>query len=408
MTPNVDKGTIELEVYTNGDYIDGYLQVQVSYKGKSIRRSGMSIINDSAKLSIDVSMEEADFRVEYWTPDTPNLYDITFTLEDKEEQTDCVQSYFGMRKIDHKGRKVLLNNKEFYQKLILDQGYYGEGLLTPRSIDDLVNDLLKVKEMGFNGVRMHQKVADRRYMYLCDLLGVAMWAEVPSFFELNEKSINNALHETKKIIEKHYNYNHPSTIIYTLMNESWGINEVYENEKQQQFVNFLYQMAKLLDQTRLIIGNDGWEHTLTDILTIHDYTADHEVIRDKYKDFEEAVNGSPSSTSNRQNYSKGYKYNEEPIIISEYGGIAFHHDEDEESWGYGERLTSEEAVLQRLEDLTRAFMDLDYVSGICYTQLTDVEQEVNGLLDHNHDYKFDPQKIRAILNYKYNNGYIFE
>ena len=406
MNPNIDTSKIEIDAYLDGEVKRGYLEAEIYFKGEFIRKSGVSVINNRARLSIDVSAETPDFRVEYWTPDTPNLYDITFTLSAQDEVKDIVKSYFGMRKTSMKGPKILLNNKEFYQKLILDQGYYENGLMTPKSVENIKSDLCKVKEMGFNGVRKHQKIADNRYMYLCDTLGLVMWAEMPSAFEFNDRAMENTIQEMKGLIKKHYN--HPSVIVYTLLNESWGINEVYDNKEQQNFVNALYYMVKAMDSSRLIVGNDGWEHTITDILTIHDYNSDSEAMRECYANMEKAVNGSPSLTSKKENYCEGYHYKGGPVMISEYGGVAFTNNDEKDAWGYGTRPKSEEEVLERIKDLTQAVMDIDYVCGFCYTQLTDVEQEINGLLDHQHNYKFDPKKVKEILGYKHNGGYLFE
>jgi hypothetical protein len=150
---------------------------------------------------------------------------------------------------------------------------------------------------------------------------------------------------------------------------------------------------------------------MTDILTIHDYNSDKDTMRESYKNIEQAANGSPSKTSTRRCYSKGYEYNNVPIIISEYGGVAYDTNQDNEkeaTWGYGERLTGKDSVLNKIKELTEVVMDIEDVCGLCYTQLSDVEQEINGLLDHNHEYKFDPKIIKEILDYKHNLGFVFK
>ncbi|RWZ58549.1 glycoside hydrolase family 2 [Halobacillus fulvus] len=406
MTPNVENSTLRVQAEVTGHTEPVYVEADVFFKGEWITTSGvwMKAHQRTAELNLDVQSDDADFRVFYWTPDTPNLYDIRFTVKNKEEIFDQVDSYFGMRSIEAKGDRILLNRESFYQKLLLDQGYYPGSLMTA-TYEQMEADLEKVKEMGFNGVRRHQTIADRRYMYLCDTLGLVMWAEMPSSFLFSDQSMIRMMNESREMIAKHYN--HPSVIIYTLMNESWGINEVYHSKEQQHFVNALYHQAKAFDPTRLIVGNDGWEHTLTDILTIHDYNSDADSMRETYKDYEELVNGSPSKTSRKQNYAEGYKYRGEPVIISEYGGIAYSSFEKEENWGYGTRPKSPEEVLARLKKLTDVIVETSNIQGFCYTQLTDVEQEVNGLLDHDHEYKFDPVKVREIMNQQ-SDGFVFE
>lgn len=405
-TPQIDQASLQIDAYINNDDKNAYLKTEVFYKGDLITSFISSFKSKRARFTIDVSDEESDFRLHFWHPNTPNLYDITYQIIKEDEILDHVQSYFGMRKIEAKGNKIYLNNQEFYQKLILDQGYFYHGGLTG-TVDELKNDVMKIKEMGFNGARKHQKIEDHRYMYLCDKIGLVMWAELPSSFEYSSISNENVLKEFHGFIDKHYN--HPCVICYTVLNESWGINEVYSNPLEQNFINALVYLVKSLDTSRLVVGNDGWEHALTDILTIHDYNSDENSIRESYKDIVEAANGSPSKTSNRHCYNEGYHYNGCPFMISEFGGIAYHtEDTKDDNWGYGKRLTSKEDVLNKIKALHFAIMDIEGACGFCYTQLSDVEQEVNGLLDHHHEYKFDPEEIKKILEYKHNLGFIFQ
>lgn len=407
MTPDIDNASLDIDAYINLDDKDVWLKGEIFYEGQLITRFMQSFKSKRARFTIDVSDEESDFRLHFWHPNTPNLYDIHFTLVKKHVILDDVISYFGMRRMNSLGNKIYLNNQEFYQKLILDQGYFPDGGLTG-TIEELLNDVKKIKEMGFNGARKHQKLEDYRYMYLCDKLGLVMWAELPSTFEYGPITNENILREFHAFIKKHYN--HPSVICYTLLNESWGINEVYTNIQQQHFINALVYLTKSLDTSRLVIGNDGWEQSLTDILTIHDYNSDENSMKASYKNITDAANGSPSKTSNRHCLNEGYQYDGIPFMISEFGGVAYNVDEEEEdsAWGYGERLSDKETVLSKIKALHQAVMDIEGICGFCYTQLTDVEQEINGLLDHHHNYKFDPQEIKDILEYKHNLGFIFK
>ena len=407
MTPDIDSASIEIEVAINTHETIGELRTEIYFNDEFINSSTSPVIDGECFVVLDVSSKNPNFRLEYWNPDTPNLYDVKFIYEDSLGNKDIVRSYFGMRKVEAQNGKILLNNLEFYQKLILDQGYFGEGLMTPPTVDWLVDDVKKMKEFGFNGVRKHQKIEDNRFAYLCDYYGLVMWVEVPSAFRFSRRTKENIWHELTEIIKKHYN--NPSVIVWTLFNESWGVNEIYGDKDQQNFVDAAYAYTKSQDSSRLIVGNDGWEHTKTDILTIHDYTQDHNLIKGRYTDVDKGVNDVFSVTSGRKNYSQGYEYLGEPIMISEYGGAAFSQEEQlDGEWGYGQRLTSKEAVLQRFKELTLTIMDLEGVCGFCYTQLSDVEQEVNGLLDHEHNYKFPPEEIRKILQQKRTSGYIFE
>lgn len=407
MTPNIDDASLEVDAMIDHDDKDVWLKGEVSFEGEKITEFMTRFKGGRARINVDVSSSSPNFRLNFWHPTSPNLYDIDFKLVKSHEILDHVNSYFGMRNIDIVGNKIYLNNQEFYQKLILDQGYFKNGGLTA-TVDELVADVKLIKAMGFNGARKHQKIEDARYMYLCDKLGLVMWAEMPSSFEYSTVSNENVVRELHAFINKHYN--HPSVICYTLLNESWGINEVYTHKAEQNFINGLYYLTKSLDTTRLVVGNDGWEQSLTDILTVHDYNSDENSIRESYVNIEEAANGSPSKTSTRHCLNQGYVYDGGPFMISEFGGVAYDTSEnsEKEAWGYGERIEGKEAILNKIKALHEAVMDIDGCCGFCYTQLSDVEQEINGLLDHEHQPKFDIEDIKDILWYKHNLGFIFK
>ncbi|TVP89450.1 glycoside hydrolase family 2 protein [Alkalibacterium sp.] len=409
MIPNLDEGNLELAAfsYLKAKPETAYsLEIEITLNGKPVKKIELHELDSYVETDIPVDSDFPDFRVATWSPEQPQLYDIEFTLKENGEAVDKVKSYFGMRSIGVRGKDITLNNEKFYQKLILDQGYYGDTLMTPADADMEYQDLVKIKEMGFNGLRKHQTVATNRFLYLCDKLGLVVWAEMPSSYRFHSKMISRVHTQWQSIVKKHIN--HPSVITYTVMNESWGTNEIYKDKRQQQFCNSLYTLTKALDNSRLVVGNDGWEHTLTDILTVHDYSQSGETLKEAYRDVDEFANGAPSQTSKKYNYAKGYAYQDQPIMMSEFGGVAYAADTNEEAWGYGNRPQSKEEAFERMEELIKAIMDNDNISGFCYTQLSDVEQEVNGLLTHDHEYKFDPVKMNKLLNYKHTGGFIFE
>lgn len=407
LTPNLKQSTIDIEavILTDGDF---KLKTRVLYENKLVCET-ISSSNSRRYLQQNyLSSRFADFRIHYWSPSNPQLYDIELELIDNNGKiVDHVVSYFGMRKISTNDGYVQINNQKLFHKMILDQGYFGDGLMTPRDTQDLVNDIKYIKEIGFNSVRKHQKVEDMRYLFLCDYYGLLMWAEMPSFYEYSSRSKSEMIKQIDRFISRHYNS--PSVEAYVLFNESWGLNRIMDDEQIQYFVNSMYSLTKSIDNSRIIIGNDGWEHTMTDILTIHDYNSDENSISKIYKDKEKVVSGSPSATSNRSIYVTNYNYNNEPIFISEYGGIAFEKcSENNENWGYGERIKDKNEVLKKIEKLTKAFINNNYISGICYTQLSDVEQEVNGLLDRNHKQKFDIELVKKTFSIISEGGFIFD
>ncbi|SDM84175.1 glycoside hydrolase family 2 protein [Bacillus sp. OK048] len=405
MKPNIHTAELAIDATIN-HHKNVFIEAKVTYKGQLITKMMSSFKNSRAKFSIDVSSNLPNFRLFYWHPTDPNLYDIELNILDENDRVeDSIESYFGMRGIESHEEKIYINDQEFYQKLILNQGYYPNAGLTGTT-DEFLDDLKKIQEMGFNGLRIHQKLESHKLLYLCDVLGLVVWAEMPSLFEFSRKSNENMFKEIHPFVDKHIN--HPSVITYVVMNESWGVNEISHHEEEQHFVNALYYTVKSLDCTRLVIGNDGWEHTLTDVCTIHDYNTNEDTLIASYENKEMAIKESPSLTSGRKTYCKGYEHQQKPFIISEYGGVAYQEDISEASWGYGERIQSKDDVLQKIENLTKAVMKIEFCSGFCYTQLTDVEQEVNGLLDHNHNYKFDPKTIKAIMDSDRQYGFIFK
>lgn len=403
MKADTEKAELQVDTTINQD-IQALLSVEIHYQGQLIASASNQFKNRRSKFAVDVSSDLANFRLFFWSPSDPNLYDITFKVIEEGRVADTIESYFGMRKIENYGEKTYLNGQEIYQKLVLNQGYYFEGGLTGTE-EEMVADLQKTKEMGFNGLRMHQKIESHKLLYLCDALGLLMWAEMPSFFEFSVEAANNFYKEIPAFVNKHIN--HPSVITYVVMNESWGVNEIYHNHQEQNFVNSLYYMVKSLDDSRIVIGNDGWEHTLTDVATVHDYNSDQYSMKESYARKDTSYHYSPSRTSGRKTFCPGYVNTEIPFMVSEYGGVAYEDLQEGNTWGYGERLASKAQVVEKINQLTKVVMDIPYANGFCYTQLADVEQEVNGLLDHQHRYKFDPKEIKKIMEQKQNLGFSF-
>jgi hypothetical protein len=173
------------------------------------------------------------------------------------------------------------------------------------------------------------------------------------------------------------------------MNESWGVPEISTDPSQVDHLLALYHLTRSLDRSRLVVSNDGWEHALTDLCTIHDY-GDPEDLWRRYTTPESSVTVRPH---NRPVYAPGHGYRGEPILISEFGGIAFSGEEG--GWGYSTVADAEE-FLRRYEAMISALHRSETVQGFCYTQLTDVEQEVNGLLTYDRKPKADPASIREI------------
>jgi beta-galactosidase/beta-glucuronidase len=394
MTPDIDSGTIRFEYEVDGirQYDGMSVQTTVSYEGQTIRSTETTL--ERSNLSVDLTLANVavgEWKLRLWEPGRPNLYDAEIVLKQDGQPVDTVYTYFGMRKISIERGQILLNNRPIYQRLLLDQGYWEDTHLTPPSEEALIEDIDKTLELGFNGVRKHQKLEDPRYLYWCDRKGLLVWSEMAATYEFNDTAVEQFTKEWMEVVRQHYN--HPCIITWTPVNESWGVSSIFSDRKQQQFTESIYYLTKSFDQMRPVIVNDGWEHTISDIITLHDYEEIGSVLLERYKDKEVLLSNDAPHNDFKYPFAKGYEYKGQPIIISEYGGIAF---TSESGWGYGNQVKNEEEFIERYRNITQAIKDLNYVVGFCYTQITDVQQEVNGLLTINREYKVSPDRIREI------------
>lgn len=368
------------------------LEVSVSFNEKPVSTVQIVVTGQRQRLDICVNPENSVDDIHTWSPDHPNLYWVRLVLKDGDEELDDVRTYFGMRKISVQNGKILLNNRPLYQKLILDQGYWPDTLLTPPSEEALRKDLELVKAFGFNGVRKHQKFEDPRFHWLADTMGLLVWGELPSAYEFSVDEMRNVIDELHDGILR--DFNHPCIITWVPLNESWGVRDIFISESQQHFAKALYQYIKALDPSRLISGNDGWEQVESDICAVHDYAADGEDLSHKWNDIPNLLKGAAGS---RSIYAQGYRYDGEPIIVTEFGGFAFAQESVDGHWGYNHGVENEDAFVARFASLVTAIEGNPDIQGFCFTQLTDVEQEVNGLMSPDRKPKVSVEKIRNIL-----------
>ncbi|QKS44739.1 glycoside hydrolase family 2 [Paenibacillus cellulosilyticus] len=394
MTPDFDANAIRFEYQVKGYSASNRLRLEtiISLKGQPVKQVGLTIDRPWMQLEVDLVHEaNGPWKQTHWAPAHPNLYDVEFVLYENDAVVDHVYSYFGMRKISIEQGKVLLNNTPIYQRLILDQGYWPDSHLTPPSEEAILEDIEKTLEMGYNGVRKHMKVEDARYLYWCDVKGLLVWSEMAATFEFNDNAVQTFTEEWMGVVRQQYN--HPSIITWVPFNESWGVANIRKNKRQQQFTEAIYHLTKAYDPNRPVITNDGWEHTVSDILTLHDYAETKEQFMRSYADKDAVVNNSISFNNWKYAFADGYSYKGQPIMMSEFGGIAFKSDK---GWGYGNQVATEEGFLERFRRIHEAIKETDYFVGYCYTQITDVQQEVNGLLTEDRKPKVPLELIRQI------------
>lgn len=400
ITPDIDNGEVEFKVKVNQP--GSNLNIKILENNEIIKEITTKVYReeDCVKVRIWNDILENAFHNEnhLWTPNNPHLYDVILEYGNKDN-IDQVTTYFGMRKIEIKNNIVYLNNRNLYQKLVLIQGYFEEGIMTPKNISQLEEDILKAKELGFNGGRMHQKVEDDYFYYYADKLGFLVWCESPNCAKYSKESEILQFNERNEIVAQQYN--HPSIIAYTPLNESWGVNEIEHSKDQQNFCNSLFFFVKSLDKTRIVISNDGWEHCYTDLVTFHDYTTDS-----KSKHFVRFSKGLidkkyllKHTFTNHKIFIDSFEWQiKKPFLLSEYGGMALIKSENKGDWGYCVSHNEEE-YLNTYKKLQEVINSSKYLCGYCFTQLYDVEQEKNGILTYNRMYKIDANKIKELNDF---------
>ena len=311
-----------------------------------------------------------------WWPRRPTLLDATVALVDADGVVlDQVESYTALRDVVVDEGRILLNGRPYPLRLVLDQGYWPETGATPPSVEALRRDIELTRALGFNGARKHQKTEDPRYLALADRLGLLVWAEMPSAYRFGALAAGRLLREWAEVVEAHRG--HPSVIAWVPINESWGVQGCAEDRRQRALVEAMAATAAALDGTRPVSANDGWETVGGDIVGVHDYTQDADVLRSRYADVDAVVrsrswNGELIDLDRRGPDGRA-------VVLSEFGGVALADDVAGGAWGYT-TASSPDDLLRRYREQWRAVHDSPGLAGACWTQLTDTYQEVNGLL----------------------------
>ena len=310
-----------------------------------------------------------------WSPEHPTLLDVTLRLEVAGEIVDEVRTYTALRSVEARDGYFHLNGRPYPLRLVLDQGYWTEGLMTAPSGEALRRDVELTKALGFNGVRKHQKIEDPRYLYWADTLGLLVWEELPSAYAFGPDAVQRLTRVWLEAIER--DYNHPCIVTWVAFNESWGVPDLPNDARQRHAVAALYHLTKSLDATRLVVGNDGWEHVVSDLITLHDYSRDPATLAERYgSDTASRYTALQVLEHGRVGLLDPEEDRGQPVIVSEFGGIRYHPDAV--GWGY-QQVEHSDDLLRIYAEMIRA-LPLRGVAGFCYTQLTDTFQEQNGLL----------------------------
>ena len=349
---------------------DKTMEIILSDGNRQVAQKTVKCINGS-NLVIPIK------KMKLWSPEDPFLYDITYRIKDEKGKViDEVKSYTGMRKVHTSNGMIYLNNEPYFQRLVLNQGYSPDGIWTAPSDEALKNDILLCKAAGFNGARLHQKVFEERFHYWADKLGFITWGESANWGMniSNEIASRNFLSEWTEILIR--DRNHPSIITWT------PFNQPSVNMFPSTFVRLIsdtYRLTKAIDPTRLVNDIAGDIHFTTDIWNFRNYESD------------------PTRFSLRLKSDNNYQHNQ-PLFVGEFGGVVWAEDQDRNnSWGYGDMLTNEEGFYERLESYINAILFANNITGFCYTQFTDIEQEKNGIYYYDRRPKLNMERIKAIF-----------
>ena len=396
-TPDLERGTLAVRVAVAGPVTAGLrLRVRLELRGVLLVDDSYAVTADVLQrdLALDPVAISHHRRLYLWTPDHPNLVEATLTLVQGDTAVDEVGSYVGLRSVACTGGRFVLNSRPYVLRLVLAQNYWPTSHLAAPSPDALREEVEWAKRLGFNGLRIHQKVEDPRFLYWCDRLGLLAWGELPSALAFDTATLGRLTREWLEVLER--DASAPSLVAWVPFNESWGVPHLEHVAAQRDAVRALYYLTRAVDPTRPVIGNDGWEHLVADIFGVHDYSASGAVLRERY--------GSPEAVeptlAKVQPYYKSLVLPERvddgaPLVVTEFGGITYDPGSTDFWNGYG-AVQSADALLERYEDLVTALLDSPVVAGFCYTQLTDTAQERNGLLDENRVPKVDPAAVAAI------------
>jgi beta-galactosidase/beta-glucuronidase len=319
-----------------------------------------------------------DFRNELlWSPERPTLIEAEVELSNAAgEVLDRIESYTALRSFAVSGDRFLLNGRPYPLRLVLDQGYWDDSGMTPPNDTALRTDVLLAKSMGFNGVRKHQKIEVPRYMYWADRLGLLVWEEMPSAYRFTKGSVSHLTQQWLEVLRR--DLSHPCIMAWVPFNESWGVPNLPDSLPERNYVRALYYLTKTQDPTRPVIGNDGWESVATDIIGIHDYDDQPERIAQRYNAYAVLPNlFKRERPGGRSLVLEKVEGQEHPLVLSEFGGIAFSRDPG--NWGYS-RSETQQAFAERFNALLKVVRSLEVLAGYCYTQFADTYQEANGLL----------------------------
>jgi len=395
---NATRDTVRLDVTLSRRPVEPVdIDVRLSFAGSQLVRHRFSAgaVRSSVSIPLPSQANAQDAGRLEWSPAQPHLVDAVIALH-STVSADTVASYLGIRSIGIADGRFLLNDRPTYIRSVLEQGYWPTSHYTPPSMAAIRSEVELMLALGFNAVRIHQKVEDPRFLYWCDRLGLMVWGETANAYEFGPTAIRRLTTEWPAIIDR--DRSHPSIVTWVPLNESWGAQHGAHDAAQRAYGLALANLTRAMDPSRPVISNDGWEHTDSDLWTIHDYEADGDVLRSRYGDrgaIDEMIGG--MGPAGRRMSLLPVEDFGKPVMLTEFGGVSYDPSaKPDDSWGYSVAADAGDFA-RRLTAILEAVNGSRHLAGFCYTQLTDTRQETNGLCDEDRRPKLDLATLAALI-----------
>lgn len=393
-TPDLPGATVTARVRLNRPAPEGgELGIRLAFEGRPVGQATTAVVGREVELTVPLGVQRNGQAYEHmlWSPEHPRLLDAVLTVGDDE-----VRSYLGLRSAAVADGRFLLNDRPYYVRSVLNQGYWPDTHLAATA-DRLRAEAQLIRDLGFNATRLHQKYEDPRFLFFADTLGLLVWGEAPAAYEFSPPAITRTVTEWAAIVDR--DYSHPSIVTWVPTNESWGVQHLAHDKRMRDHATALVHLTKAIDPTRPVVSNDGWEHVGSDILTIHDYEASGEKLAARYGDGENIERMLAGlGPAGRRMIVAGHRDPSAPVMLTEFGGVSFVDREHavDGAWGYS-AATDAEDFAERVGSLIGAVLASPYLAGFCWTQLADTGQETNGLVTDDRVPKFPAERIRAIV-----------
>ena len=395
---DIPSATIDVDVRLTGatSHTDLWVRVEISHDGETIAEGRVRTLGSTAataRLVIARQLNGQQYEELLWTPDRPTLLAASIALETAGGvEIDRVASYVGLRSVAVSRDAFLLNDRPTAVRAVLAQNYWPQTHLAATA-EMLRREVELILELGFNTARVHQKAEDPRFLYWADRLGLMVWAETASAYSFDVRAMRGLVDEWTAIVAR--DQSHPSIVVWVPLNESWGVQHISHDPRQQAFSRSVADLTRALDGSRPVISNDGWEHAASDILSIHDYESDPAVLTERYGDEDRLRRMVEGFGPAGRRLSLGEGAGELPVMVTEFGGVSLRTG-NAKDWGYS--TASDPATFEHsVTAIVRAIATAAPLAGFCYTQLTDTGQETNGLLTADRQPKIPVESLRAAI-----------